>query len=107
MVDCPFRDVRRGSRHGIRYVEQVCLIGDKGPTMIGSTEDEANTRFCNKCEVPTIMNGKHCKYLMPENFFALGGHFRTSYLCRYWNESLGNSENALRKCKICKDYSPV
>ena len=31
MVDCPFRDIRRMSRHGVRYVEQVCSIGDSGP----------------------------------------------------------------------------
>ena len=107
MVDCHFRDINRVSRHGIRSVEQVCSIGSKGPCFIGSTEEEVNNRACNKCEVPTVMNTKHCRYFDPINYFAMSGPPRTMYNCRYWNEGLGNSEAALEKCKNCKDYSVI
>jgi hypothetical protein len=107
MVDCPFRDIRRMSRHGVRYVEQVCSIGYKGSVRIGENVDEANTRFCSRCEVPTVMSTEHCRYLIPINHFSMGRHFRTSYQCKLWNEALGNSKEALKRCKTCDDYKPI
>lgn len=107
MVECAFRDIRRVSRHGERMIEQVCLIGDKGPTMIGLSEDEANSRFCSKCEVPAVMSAEHCKHLAPRNSFALGGYFHTTYHCRYWDEFLGYKKEALEKCSKCDDYSAI
>jgi len=107
MVDCPFRDIRRVSRHGIRNVEQVCSIGSKGPCFIGLTEEEANNRVCNNCEVPKVMNAEHCTYLSPTNHFAMRGIPRTMYNCRHWNEGLGNLEAALEKCKNCDDYTVI
>jgi len=107
MVDCPFREIRRGSRRGVRYVEQVCSIGYGGPVRIGENVDEANTRFCSKCEVPAVMSTEHCRYLMPINHFALGGHYLTRYRCTHWDEFFSNSKEALEKCKTCDDYSVI
>jgi len=107
MVECDFRDIRRVSRHGERLIEQVCLIGARGPVTIGFSAGEADERFCSKCEVPSVMSTEHCKHLAPRNHFALGGEFHTDYECRYWNEYLGYKKEALEKCSKCKDYSAI